>query len=239
MPTLIVGLEAASNRLDVLMGLQPGAGRAMVADIRELPRAPTPGAGATPGDLLRRRPDLIAAEQRLRAANAGVGAAIADYYPSVSLSALAGFDSLSAASVFRGASQESLLYAGLRWRLFDFGRIDAEVAAARGRNAEALAAYRQSVLRATEEVENGFTRLHQARDRAAALGREITALKTARRQAAAAYDSGVTSLIEVRDDDRNLLDASDQLAQAQAAAALAAVAAFRSLGGGGPLEPPR
>ncbi|WP_041390514.1 TolC family protein [Sphingobium chlorophenolicum] len=59
---------------------------------------------------------------------------------------------------------------GLRWRLFDFGRVDAEIKAAKGRNAEALAAYRQTVLRASQDVEDAFSTLVQQEQRAAALG---------------------------------------------------------------------
>ena len=121
---------------------------------------------------------------------------------------------------------------GLRWRLFDFGRIDAEVAAAKGRDAEALAAYRLSVLKAAEEVENAFTGLTQQRVLAAALERQIAALSIARRQAEDAYESGVISLVEVRDADRDLLTASDQLVQTRAGAARAAVLTVRALGGG-------
>jgi outer membrane protein TolC len=121
---------------------------------------------------------------------------------------------------------------GLHWRLFDFGRVDAEVAQARGHQAEALAAYRATVLRATEEVENAFSELVQDEARGAALERQIAALEHARTLAQQSYDAGVINLIEVRDTDRDLLAASDQLAQTRAGAARAAVASFRALGGG-------
>ena len=118
--------------------------------------------------------------------------------------------------------------------LFDFGRVDAEVAQARGRDAEALAAYRSSVLRASEDVENALSDLAQQQNRAQALGRQIAELTVARGQAEQAYEGGVISLVEVRDADRDLLTASDQLVQAKSDSARAAVAAFRALGGGWP-----
>jgi outer membrane protein TolC len=150
---------------------------------------------------------------------------------------LAGGQSIDSRTVFAPDALQSQIGAGLRWRLFDFGRVDAEVAAARGRQAEALAAYRLTVLRAAEEVENAFTDLAQQQVRAAALKEEVDQLTIARRQAQMAYDGGVVSLIEVRDVDRNWLAASDRLAQAQAGAARAAVAAFRALGGGWTASP--
>lgn len=230
-PPLTIALEAELNRLDVLMGAQPGTYRAELVGEGAVP-APPAFAAAAPADLLRRRPDVIAAEQRLRAANARIGAAISDYYPKLSLSALLGVDSLKSGTLFDGDAQQYQFGLGLRWRLFDFGRIDAEVAAARGKDAEALAAYRASVLKAAEEVENAFTRLAEERRRGVALERQIAALTTARRQAEDAYQGGVVSLIEVRDADRDLLAASDQLVQAHAGAARAAVASYRALGGG-------
>jgi NodT family efflux transporter outer membrane factor (OMF) lipoprotein len=231
-PPLSQALEAELNRLDIVMGAAPGTYAGELAAGGAIPSPPALADSLAPGDLLRRRPDLIAAEGRLRAANARIGAAISAYYPKLSLAGLVGVDSLTSAAFFHDDSQEGQMVAGLRWRLFDFGRVDAEVAAARGEDAEALAVYRRAVLTATAEVEDAFTALAQERRRAIALERQITALATARRQAEDAFADGVSSLIDVRDADRDLLTASDRLVQAQAGEARAAVASFRALGGG-------
>ena len=230
-PPLIAALEAQLNRLDVLMGAQPGTYRDELAATAPIPAAPAMATGS-PVDLLRRRPDVVAAEHRLIAANARIGAAIADYYPKLSITGLLGVESVDAGRLFTGDALQHQIGAGLRWRLFDFGRVDAEVAEARGRDAEALAAYRSSVLHASEDVENALSDMVQQQARAQALGRQIAELTVARGQAEQAYEGGVISLIEVRDADRELLTASDQLAQAKADAARAAVASFRALGGG-------
>jgi NodT family efflux transporter outer membrane factor (OMF) lipoprotein len=231
-PPLTAGLEAQLNRLDVLMGAQPGTWRAALIADSPVPAPPAGMIAGAPADLLRRRPDVIAAEQHLIAANARIGSAISDYYPKVSIQALLGVDSLDASEVFSGRAFQRQVAAGFRWRLFDFGRIDAEVAQAKGQDAEALAAYRASIYHAAEEVEDALSDLAQNEARAAALDQQITELTVARRQAEEAYEGGVISLIEVRDADRDILSASDQLAQAKAGAARAAVSAFRSLGGG-------
>jgi outer membrane protein TolC len=217
------------------MGAHPGTWRDELSAGAPIPAPPAIAAGA-PAELLRRRPDVRAAEQKLIAANARIGAAIADYYPKLSLSALFGVESIDASDVFTGGALQHQIGAGLRWRLFDFGRVDAEVAQARGRDAEALAAYRASVLRASEDVENALSDLAQQQIRAQALSRQIAELSVARAQAEQAYEGGVVSLIEVRDADRDLLTASDQLVQAKSDTARAAVAAFRALGGGWPAE---
>ncbi len=231
-PPLQAGLDAQLNRLDVLMGAQPGTYRDELLAEAPIPSPPALASHDGPAELLRRRPDVLAAEQRVIAANARIGAAISDYYPKISLSAMFGVDSLASGRLSSGDAVQHDIGLGLHWRLFDFGRVDAEVAQARGREAEALAAYRATVLRATEEVENAFSELVQDEARSAALQRQIGELDTARTLAQQSYDAGVINLIEVRDTDRDLLVASDQLAQTRADAARAAVASFRALGGG-------
>jgi NodT family efflux transporter outer membrane factor (OMF) lipoprotein len=231
-PPLTAGLDAELNRLDVLMGAQAGTYRAELAADGMLPAPPPLSAGDGPAELIRRRPDVLAAEGRLIAANARIGAAVSDYYPKVSIAGLLGFESLVSGQLLTGEAVQNQLAAGLRWRLFDFGRVDAEVEQAKGADAEALAAYRSTVYRATEEVEDAFTSLVQDEAQAAALSRQVDFLMTARREAQAAYEGGAVSLIEVREADRNLLTASDQLVQARAGAARAAVRAYLALGGG-------
>jgi outer membrane protein TolC len=116
--------------------------------------------------------------------------------------------------------------------LFDFARVDAEVSAARGRNAEQLAAYRQSVLRATEDVENSFSALVNSELQEQRLAGGEASLTQARDLSVTAYKSGVVSLIEVLDADSRLLSTRDALARAQTEAARAAIASYRALGGG-------
>jgi NodT family efflux transporter outer membrane factor (OMF) lipoprotein len=231
-PVMQSGLDAAMNALDVLLGTQPGANRALLAAPAPIPVAPAIADAGGPADLLRRRPDLIVAERKLAASNARIGEAISEYYPKFTLSGLLGTATIAAGGLFSGGANQAQGVFGLRWRLFDFGRVDAEIADARGRNAEALAAYRLSVLRASEDVEDAFSALveREAQERTLAQGED--SLSKARAQSLAAYKGGVVSLIEVLDADTRLLTTRDARAQAQTEAARAAVASFRSLGGG-------
>jgi len=229
---LRAGIAAQLNRLDVLTGAPPGANRTLLAAAGPIPRAPTPAGSAAPADLLRRRPDVVAAERRLAAANARIGVALADYYPHLSLSGLLGVASLGTGNLFTGGAVQASGGAGLRWRLFDFGRVDAEVAQARGARAAQLAAWRGSVLAAAEDVETALSRLAEAQAEGEALARQVAALTIARAQAEQAYRGGVTGLIDVLDADRELLAARDRAASVQAEQARAAVAAYRALGGG-------
>jgi len=231
-PPLRTALEAQLNRLDVLMGAQPGTYASELSKPAEIPDAPAIPSGLNASDLLRRRPDIIAAERRLAASNARIGVAVSEYYPKVSLSALLGFESLSSARLFSAESFQPQATAGLRWRLFDFGRVDAEVAQANSASAQALLIYRQTVLRATEDVENAFMALAQLGLQTRDLVNEVDALARARDASQRSYLAGASSLTDVLDADRQSLVAQDQLARTRADTDRAAVMTFRALGGG-------
>lgn len=230
LPLLRIALDAQMNRLDVLMGAQPGTYAAELvapADLPIVPRMSTEGS-----DLLRRRPDIIVAERKLAAANARIGAAISDYYPKLSLSGLLGYESLDPTRLFRGTTFQPVATAGLRWQIFDFGRIDAEVAQADAATREALAHYRQTVLHAAEDVENASTELVELEVRSQDLAKEVDALIQARNDSQEAYRAGMIALTDVLDADRQLLVAENDLPNAKTDAARAAVRLYRSLGGG-------
>ncbi len=230
-PMLEAGIEVAINALDVLLGTVPGSHREAMAVAGPVPVAPGIAPG-NPADMLRRRPDLIAAERRLAASNARIGMAMSEYYPKFSLGAALGTATTQGGNLFTGPANQAQGVLGLRWRLFDFGRIEAEIAAARGKNAEALAAYRQVALRATEDVEGSFVTLLRREQQERALEVGEKALARARSASFQAYQGGAVSLIEVLNADANLLATRDAKALAATEAARAAISSFRALGGG-------
>lgn len=232
LPPLQIELEQQLNRLDVLMGAAPGTYREEVLAGTQRFAVPSIDTDGGPAMLLRRRPDVMVAERRLAASNARIGEATAEYYPKVSLGALLGFESLRSGELFTAKAFQPQAALGLHWRLFDFGRVDAEVVQAKGANAEALAAYRQSMLRATEDVENAIVALSELERQHHELTKEVAAHERARAAAEDAYKGGAVSLLEVLDEDRQLLASRDELARVHADDARAAVAAFRALGGG-------
>ena len=232
-PALEASLDAALNAFDVMLGVPPGTYRAELTPVQSIPSPPQITSMGTPADLLRRRPDLIVAERQLAAANARVGVAIAEYYPKFSISALLGTaTAIATGNMFSSGANQAAGILGLRWRLFDFARIDAQIDSAHGSEAEALARYRQAVLRATADVENAFSSLVKSEEQTVALTEGEASLANARSSAFTAYQKGLLSLIEVLHADENLLKISDAKAQAQAQSAQAAVAAFKALGGG-------
>lgn len=224
------------NRLDVLAGRQAGSDPDMVKVAGAIPNAPDPSGSAVPSELMRRRPDIAAAQQRLAAASARIAVAVSDYYPHLTLSGLLGFASIGTGGLFTGSGLQASGGAGIRWRLFDFGRVDAEVAQARGRQAEALARFRGSVLKATEDVETALTRLAEGRVEVFLREQQVASLTRSRDQARQGYEGGVLALVDVLDADRALLEAADRLVGARAETARASVAAIRALGGGWEFE---
>ncbi len=232
-PVLEVGLEAAMNAMDVMLGSPAGTHRTQLLQVSAIPVAPKIGDAGSPAELLRRRPDLIIAERRLAASNARIGAAMAEYYPKISIGGFIGSATTGSASNLLGNdANQAAGVLGLRWRLFDFGRIESQIAQAKGQEAEMLVAYRLAALRATEEVENAFSSWIKREQQAVALSQGIESLTRARSASFAAYEKGIVSLIEVLQADENLLRASDVKAQAHMESSRAAVAAFRALGGG-------
>jgi NodT family efflux transporter outer membrane factor (OMF) lipoprotein len=231
-PPLEITLQAQLNRLDVLMGAQPGTYASELQIQQPVPVIPAVNVSVQPEQLLRRRPDIVAAERQLAASNARIGVAISDYYPHVSLGALLGFESLGSNDLISAASFQPQLLGGLRWRLFDFGRVDAEVNDAKGAYAEALAHYRQTALRATEEVEDALTSQAQYTNQSSELSAETISLQHANASSERAYEAGSVSLTDVLDTERQLLAAQDEAVSARVNALRSAIFFYRAIGGG-------
>lgn len=231
-PVLGMNLDIAMNALDVMLGTLPGTHRAELAEVKPIPIIPQITETGTPRDLLRRRPDLIMAERQLAASNARIGSAIAEYYPKVSLGGLIGSATTVSGNLFSSGANQAAGLLGLRWRLFDFGRINAEISLAKGQEAEKLAAYQLAVLHAAEDVENSLSTLSKRQEQLMALQDGENALKHAQKIALIAYQKGINSRIEVLQVDSNALQFSDRKLQARTDSALAAVAVYKSLGGG-------
>lgn len=232
LPDVANAIGTARNRLAILTGQPAGSALAELAAIpaaAPLPVAGEPAAGS-PADLLRQRPDLVVAEAKLRASHARIGAALSEYWPKFSLSGLFGFSSNNLALLGGNSANVITGALGLRWRLFDFGRVDAEVAGARGAEREALAAYRGNVLAAGGQVEDAFITLAAARRTLAA---RTTADKTANdllAQVQASQRAGESSRAELIAAQTRRIDAARALLAAQRNVSSALVVCHRALG---------
>ncbi len=229
LPPLRLAAEAQMNRIAILTGQLPQNDR------RDLERpAPIPAGESValglPGDLLRNRPDIVVAELRLIAANARTGQSLSEYYPKFNLRALLGLQSRDLGALPTGGAVTGSGVFGLRWRLFDFGRIDAEIAAARGREAELLATYRLAVLRAAEDVENAGAARRERSAQLDAVRASVRSLEQSVSALQAAYRAGTVSLIDVLNAQRQLSAAMDREAETSADVSRTAVAIARAVG---------
>jgi multidrug efflux system outer membrane protein len=224
------------NLISVLVGNFPSA----VARGRELidqPRPPDIPAGL-PSDLLVRRPDILAAEQQIVAANAQIGVARANYFPSVTLTGNGGIQSTALATLLGTGAGFWTAAVGVAQPVFTAGRTRNQVALAEARTQEATLRYAQTVKGAFREASDaivGYTKWREFRTQQEAL---TTAAQDARRLADIRYQGGATSYLEVLDADTRLFSAEIGLADARRSELAAFVELYRALGGGWQQEGP-
>jgi len=229
-PVLEQRLGQKENELSLLLGRNPGA-----IDRGEIDNgshfAPEVPAGL-PSTLLERRPDIRAAEQRLIAANARIGAARAAYFPAINLTAAAGLLSPAVAGLFEGPLGTWSVSPSLTQPIFNAGRITSGVRAAKATRDEAIAVYQQAIQQAFREVSDALIAVAKTREYRAQQEALTATLADATRLSALRYQGGVTSYLEVLDSERQYFEAELALAQARRDELLSLVTLYRALGGG-------
>jgi multidrug efflux system outer membrane protein len=229
-PPLVAAEAAAAHRLAVLLGLRPGALDAELAP-RELPPHLTTLAVGSPETLLRRRPDIRAAERDLAAATARIGVAKADLFPRLTLSGFIGFIAGDADELGESTSRAWSLAPVLSWGGLEPG-VRARIVAAEARAEGALAAYDRAVLLALEETETAFVSYTQNRLRLASVIDESTASQRAAELARVQYREGALDFLRLLDAERTALQAEDALATAETDLNTSVVVIYKALGGG-------
>ena len=159
------GSRLDEHRLAVLCGLSPAVLVSELDVARPLPDLPARIDPGTPADLIRRRPDVSASEQRLHAATEQIGIATADLFPRVNFGGLFGVNELHENTPFDGISPVNLAALNIDWSFLDRGRVRARIAASRADGDALLAQYQQSVLLALEDVENALVSHARAQER--------------------------------------------------------------------------
>lgn len=231
-PALQARIAVAQHRLAVLTGQVPEALIAALDVPAALPRLPETIAPGTPADLLRRRPDVAAAEARLHAATARVGVTTAELFPRLSLGGLLGSSALSTGALFGAGSASRSVFLGVDWSFLDVGRVRARIAASEAGAQVALAQYQQSVLLALEDTENALVLLTRTRSEDAHLAQAAEQRARAEQLAQRRYRLGSVGLYEVLDAQRDLYAAQDAAADSRARGLRAAVALYQALAGG-------
>jgi len=235
-PSLESAFASATYRLAVLTGRAPGSLTAELSTAQPIPDGPDEVAVGIPAEALRQRPDVRASERSLAAATARIGVAEAQLYPALRLTGNIGTTALSLGNLFSAIT--GAIFAGLDQTLFDGGRLRSQVRSQEAAAEGALAAYRQSVLTALEDVENALVALRAARARQAEFAIAFEAANNSAILARTQYRAGLTDFQILLDAERSLVNARDGMAGARGDEALALVQLYLALGGGwDPLSP--
>jgi multidrug efflux system outer membrane protein len=186
----------------------------------------------SPSELLRRRPDIRAAERSLAGATSQIGVATADLFPRVTFVGTLAMESSSFTGLGAAGSDAYSFGPRISWPAFDLGQVYARIQAAGAQAEASLARYEQTVLNALEETENALVIYNRARARRALLASAAEASQKAYQLAHLRFDDGVENFLTVLDTERRLLEDQRQLAESETTTATALVALYKALGGG-------
>ncbi|MFZ3204341.1 MAG: TolC family protein [Pseudomonas sp.] len=231
LPQLQAEQVRAQNRIATLLGQRP---EQLTVDLsaQPLPAIAKALPIGDPAELLRRRPDIRAAERQLAAATASIGVATADLFPRVSLSGFLGFTAGRGSQLGSSAARAWGVAPTISWAAFDLGSVRARLRGAEAEADGALANYEQQVLLALEESENAFSDYAKRQQRLLALLRQSQASRAAAEQASVRYREGEVDFLVLLDAERERLAAEDAQAQAETELYRGIVAIYKALGGG-------
>ncbi|MBS0341420.1 MAG: efflux transporter outer membrane subunit [Proteobacteria bacterium] len=234
LPQLLAQEAQATNQITLLVGERPGA---LAAELAAAPGAapaqsrPLPDLSlGVPSDVALRRPDIQRAQAQLHAATAGVGVAVADLYPRITIGASFGFQSTEASTFGEWGSREWSIGPSLQLPIFDGGRRRATVTLRKLQQQEAAVAYQQTVLKAWHEIDDALSSYTAERQRNAQLAAMETASRDAWELARVRYEHGMTDFLVALDAQRTLLQAQKAHADSNARLALGLVAVTKALG---------
>ncbi len=231
-PPLDTAVQKSMYAIAVLLGQQPGELVAELSPAAPVPPVPPEIPIGLPSDLLRRRPDVRQAERQLAAETARIGVATAEWFPKFSLTGDVGVESVSAATWFVPGSRFWSIGPSVQWRIFDFGRVRAEVQAQTAVQEAALATYEKVALTALQEAENAVVAYAREQNRHAALAVEVAQNQRSLAMADALYSKGRVNYLDVLDARRSLYQSDDELAASDQAISVDLVTLYKALGGG-------
>jgi NodT family efflux transporter outer membrane factor (OMF) lipoprotein len=229
-PEIEGGLRQAQNALSVLLARPPGPLPEMDAGRETIPEAAIEVIVDMPADLLRRRPDVRAAEMQLAAQSALIGVSEAALYPSIALAGSVGLSSTS-----RNWSARTLEWAvgpGLVWNIFDYGRLKNQVLLEDARFQQLYEQYQDTVLRAAREIDDGAVAFAKSR---AQVGILQGAVQSARRSldiATIQYREGLVDFQRVLDSQRTLFSQQERLVAVRSDVTQNLIALYKAMGGG-------
>ncbi len=233
-PPLKAQTDAQIHAIGVLTGDTP---EGLIAELT--PAAPLPAAlpavpAGLPSDLLRRRPDIRAAERNVAAATADIGVATADLYPRFSLTAAPALVSTGLATLLEWGSRSFNAGPSVSWPIFNGGRTRANIDVTKAQQGQALISYRKTVLTALRDVEDALSGVEADRRELAHLERSLSNAARAEDIARTRYRGGLVTFSDVLQAQAKRISLETQVIEAKGSLARRTVALFKALGGGWP-----
>jgi multidrug efflux system outer membrane protein len=231
-PVLEANIQATAYRLAVLTARQPGELNSQLIPPQPIPTYNGPVTLGNPEELLKRRPDIRAAERRLASATAGIGVAEGDLFPKLTFTGTISFQARYFDKLTDDNSDSWNLGPSLSWAAFDLGRVLARIDASEAVARQSLAQYEQTVLLALEDVEGSLARFKGFKLRRDHLQDAVEQSGKAVAIARTQYENGLIDILPVLDAQRSALIAQLSLAESQTDLLTSLVAVFKAVGGG-------
>ncbi len=230
-PAFRTQIASGQYRMAVLMGRAPEAVPSELLADGPLPQLPESVTVGSPREVVRRRPDVLAAERQVAAQSLSAGVAQAEYLPHFALGASAGYTANRIESLTRTGTSRILLGPVVSFPLLDLGRVRERVSFAKAQQDEAETQYTTTVLRAVEEVETAIVAYDRAHERLGILESAVKSSAKAAQLAQERFEAGLTDFLQVLDAQRTQIDAENLLATAHTTAATSLVAVYKAAGG--------
>ena len=230
-PELEITLRTANNQLCILLGIPPEQLKARLGKA-PIPIAPAEVAIGIPADLLRRRPDVRQAERLAAAQCAQIGVAESDFYPHISIDGTIDYQANRFKDLFNGKALSGSVGPAFSWDILQYGRLLNNVRLQDAHFLELVEAYKQSVLTANQEVENGLVTFLKAQERYKLQKKSVDAGKAALDTVREQWKAGVVDFTRVAQLLQNQVVLEDTLAQVQGEIATGLISVYTGLGGG-------
>jgi NodT family efflux transporter outer membrane factor (OMF) lipoprotein len=236
-PQLTIQLNQGFNALAVLLGMPPQPMAPLLRGSSGIPVPPKTVAVGIPADLVRRRPDIRAAELAAMAQSAQIGITEANLYPAFSLTGVFGTSASTVGQsklkrVFEGSGIGFAFGPSFQWNILNYGQITNQVRVEDAALQTLLVDYQNTVLKAQQEVENGLTSFLQGRDQVDYLRQSVAAADAALGIAFLQYNLGTRDFTTVLTAEQNLYTAQNDLAMAEGGVSTGLASVYRALGGG-------
>ncbi len=236
-PPFEAEVNAAMNRLAVLTGQAPTTLHNLLEEMKPLPVIPQSVNIGNPVDLLKRRPDIRAAERDLAGAVAEYNMNVADLYPNVTVNGSLGFSSTSVSNFATSGAGTYAFGPQINWAAFNIGGVLARIDAADARTQGRVALFEKTVLRALEETETAMVNFSRQEQTRARLKQAAVSSAKAVEYAQDRFEAGIDTLLDVLVAQRTMLEAQDRLASSEIDVVVNLIAIYKALGGGWQVKP--